>query len=431
MDESAQSIERSLPPDQNQIPAPASSQSQTPNIFAFLDTVGYETDEFGRRIQSPQDGLDGMTLTSAGARILGNGLQVGAALGAEFQSETQHQRVGKAFAKLGELDQRLNQVSETLQDPDSNEPRQQAARTVKPRKKVVEQDSTDPAENSLQPSLGSILTHSLEQFDERVQHLEQQIGILPPSRSPHLDPHLSINQKIDRIEAAIQHLSDRLDRIEQWVEQNSVTHPQQPKIEGEIVAEKLQNFIEARAQHLDKSPQEPVVTTLGKLSLSQDRDSITLSIESDRYDEKFAATHTPEGWTITRNDLTSNESDRLLKLPQTPEAYRGWAASKVLISELSQSFPEQFNQESGVLNWEDDHAKYQMKIQLQADQSRAIAVERLSGDDRDTVLTARITPDRITDIDHSELNPDITEYQAKVLRSQRTHESKATHQLAQ
>jgi hypothetical protein len=430
MDESTQAIERSLPPDYTQTLSSVSSQSQAPNIFAFLDTVGYETDEFGRRIQSSQDGLDGMTLTSASARILGNGLQVGAALGAESQNETQHQRVGKAFAKLGKLDQRINEISQTLQNSAANEPTQQAA-NPQAVENAVESAIEDTSKNSLQPTLGSILTHSLQQFDERVQHLEHQIGIPPPSRSPQLDSHLSINQKLDRIDAMLQHLSDRLDRVEQWVDQNSIAHPPQPKLEGAVIAEKLQHFIEARAQHLDKNPQEPVITTLGKVSLSQDRDSITLSIESDRYDDKFAATRTPDGWTIIHNDLTPNEADRLLKLPQTPEAYRSWAVSKVLISELSQSFPEQFNQESGVLNWEDDHAKYQMKIQLQEDHSRAIVVERQSEDSRDTILIARITPDRITEIDHSELNPDITEYQAKILRSQRTQEPKATHQLAQ
>jgi hypothetical protein len=253
-------------------------------------------------------------------------------------------------------------------------------------------------------------------------------------------------------------MSDRLDRLEQWVERvQASTQTQSPKaeetaiaqqkpvvelaqapelsqtskIEGVAIAQKLQNFVESRAQSLDKSPHEPVVTTLGKVSLSQDHQSISLSIESDRYDEKFAATYTSDGWTITRNDLTQSESERLLKLPQTSEDYRGWIASKTLISELAQSFPEQFNQPLGVLTWEAENAQYQMTIHLNEDDSREIAVEQHSGDDRHTVLIARITPDRVTEIEQSRLNPDITEYQANVLRSQRAYESKSTHQLAQ
>jgi hypothetical protein len=166
MDESATAPDRSsLSAPKPPLTKPAiSSQPQTPNIFSFLDTVGYETDEFGRRIQSPQEGLDGVTLTRADARILGNGLQVGAALGAEFQSETQHQLVGKAFVKLGELDQRIDRLSQTLQPPTPNKPKRKTAQTqtvqtqtVEPSKNPVEQSTRGPTENSLQPTLGSIL----------------------------------------------------------------------------------------------------------------------------------------------------------------------------------------------------------------------------------------------------------------------------------
>jgi hypothetical protein len=467
MNEPVSSRDRSLPSDHNQAPEPLSPPDRSSDIFSFLHTVGSETDEFGRRLQYSQDGFDGMTLTGAGARILGNGLQLSAALGAELHGEMQHQRVDRAFEKFGELDQRLNHLSRTLQAEGLGEQRQNEAKRgiAKPQKKIVEpaaHEELESAKRDSQPTFDQVLIHPLQQFDQRLQNLEKQVGVSPPSQVVRIDPNLSINQKIDRIEAALTQMSDRLDRLEQWVdrvqaiaqtqpptsqesaivEENPVVdqaqtqfpesvpvHPQ--KIEGVAIAQKLQNFVESRAQYLDKSPHEPVVTTLGKVSLSQDQDNTFLSIESDRYDEKFAATRTSDSWTITRNDLTQNESERLLKLPQTPEDYRGWIASKTLISELAQSFPEQFNQPLGVLTWEAENAQYQMTIHLHEDDSREIAVDRQSGDDRQTVLTAKITSDRVTEIEQSQLNPDITEYQANVLRSQRAYESKTTHQLAQ
>jgi hypothetical protein len=459
MNESVYSPDRFLPtdPDQNQASAPLSPPTKSPDIFSFLNTVGFETDEFGRRLHYPHDGFDGMTLTGAGARILGNGLQLSAALGAELQNEIQHQRVDKAFEKFGELDQRINTLSHTLRSENLGEQRQNEGNpgTVEPQKRIVEPPvlaASQPTETISQSTFDQVLSHPLQQFDQRLQKLEKQVGISPPSQVVQIDPNLSINQKIDRIEAALTQMSDRLDRLEQWVERVQAlaqTHspkaeetaitPQEPvvepsqtsKIEGVTIAQKLQNFIESRAQSLDKSPHEPVVTTLGKVSLNQDHNSTFLSIESDRYDEKFAATRTSDDWIITRNDLTQSESERLLKLPQTPEDYRGWIASKTLISELAQSFPEQFNQPLGVLTWEAENAQYQMTIHLHEDDSREIAVEQQSGDDRHTVLIARITPDRVTEIEQSKLNPDITEYQANVLRSQRAYESKTTHQLAQ
>jgi hypothetical protein len=465
MNESVYSPDRflSTDPDQNQASTPLSPPTKSPDIFAFLNTVGFETDEFGRRLHYPHDGFDGMTLTGAGARILGNGLQLSAALGAELQSEMQHQRVDKAFEKFGELDQRINNLSQTLRSENLGEQRQNEGNpgTVEPQKRIVEPPvlaTSQTTENISQPTFDQVLSHPLQQFDQRLQKLEKQVGISPPSQVVQIDPNLSINQKIDRIEAALTQMSDRLDRLEQWVERvQALAQTQSPKaeeaaiaqqepvveltqapelsqpskIEGVAIAQKLQNFVESRAQSLDKSPHEPVVTTLGKVSLSQDHHSTSLSIESDRYDEKFAATRTSDDWTITRNDLTHSESERLLKLPQTSEDYRGWIASKTLISELAQSFPEQFNQPLGVLTWEAENAQYQMTIHLHEDDSREIAVEQQSGDDRHTVLIARITPDRVTEIEQSKLNPDITEYQANVLRSQRAYESKTTHQLAQ
>jgi hypothetical protein len=465
MNESVYSPDRFLPtdPDQNQASETLSPPTKSPDIFSFLNTVGTETDELGRRLHYPHDGFDGMTLTGAGARILGNGLQLSAALGAELQNEMQHQRVDEAFEKFGELDQRINNLSHTLRSENLGKQRQNEGNpgNVESPKRVVEPPilaTSQPTGNVSQPTFDQVLSHPLQQFDQRLQKLEKQVGISPLSQVVQIDPNLSINQKIDRIEAALTQMSDRLDRLEQWVErvqalaqtqspkteetaiaqQEPVVEPTQTpelsqtsKIEGVAIAQKLQNFVESRAQSLDKSPHEPVVTTLGKVSLSQDQHSTSLSIESDRYDEKFAATRTSDDWTITRNDLTQSESERLLKLPQTPEDYRGWIASKTLISELAQSFPEQFNQPLGVLTWEAENAQYQMTIHLREDDSREIAAEQQSGDDRYTVLIARITPDRVTEIEQSQLNPDITEYQANVLRSQRAYESKTTHQLAQ
>jgi hypothetical protein len=473
MNEPVYSRDRSfaIESDTNQAPEALSPPEQTPDIFSFLNTVGAETDEFGRRLQHSPDGFDGMTLTGAGARILGNGLQLSAALGAELNSEMQHQRVDRAFEKFGELDQRLHHLSRALQAEDLGEPRQNEEKRgiAKPQKKIVEPAAHAAAtstERTAQLTFDQVLTHPLQQFDQRLQKLEKQVGVSSPPSLVQIDPNLSINQKIDRIEAAITQMSDRLDRLEQWVERVQSSAPTQPsnteenaiahedpagdpaptqtenqvqesipapsqKIEGVAIAQKLQNFVESRAQYLDKSPQEPVITTLGKVSLTQDSNSTTLSIESDRYDEKFAATRTDDGWTTTRNDLSPSEAERLLKLPQTSEEYRGWIASKTLISELAQSFPEQFNQPLGVLSWEAENAQYQMTIHLHEDHSRQILVDRQSGDDRQTVLAAKITPDQVTEIEHTELNPDITEYQANVLHRQRAHESKTTHQLAQ
>jgi hypothetical protein len=441
MNEAVNSTDRFLPTDSDQTPAARarSTHPRPPGIFSFLDTVGYETDEFGRRLHPPQDGFDGMTLTGASARVLGNGLQVSAAFGSELQNVQQHRRVNQAVEKLGELNQRMSKLNETLPETTVNErDLQKAAPLIAKHRRTAEgqvrSSESQPIEETPHPTVDRVLTHPLRKLDQQMKGIEKKARILSPSQPLQIDPNLSITQKIDRIETALKHLSDCLDRLEQVIYQEPAQAPvqiQQPKIEGVAIAEKLNNFVEARAKQLDKSPQEPVVTTLGKVSLNQTQDSSTLSIESDHYDEKFSATRTKDGWATTRNDLTQSEAERLLKLPQTPEEYRGWIASKMLISELQQSFPEQFDQTSGVLSWETENSQYQMKIHRHPDQSRDIRVDQQLEEGQKTVLSARITPDQVTEIHHSELNPDVTEYQAKVLRSQRTHESKNAPQLAQ
>lgn len=458
-------------PDQIERKARASSppSQEKSSIFPFLNTVGYEVDDFGRRLVEPHSDFDGFDAISSSAKALGSGLPLGAAIGAHLE-ENQQTRIENAIEKIGELDHRINKLHEQkpvdeqerripkpiLADSKRDTPRQ----VVSP--ELPQQEETSP------PTVDAF-SQSLQQLDQRLKKLEKIVSIPQPTPLLKIDSKLSINQKLDLIETALNQLSNRVGKLEQvaaegQAQQTKTVRKEQveeaieevadqvvkeqveeaaeeqtqppktdrvletiPKIEGVAIAQSLQNFVEARAKYLDKSPEEAVVTTIGRLTLSQGEGRPNIALKSDRYDDKFAATLTEDGWRTTRNDLTADESKRILNLPQSPEDYQSRSATRTLIAELKQAYPEEFNQENGVLKWklpiEGQEAIYTMSVHLNPDQSRDITVNQQFNEEEKTVMSAKINPDQSIDVSHSELNPEITQSQSQSLRNERLQAS--------
>jgi len=466
-------------PDQIERKARASSPASKDksSIFPFLGTVGYEVDDFGRRLVEPHSDFDGFDAISSGAKALGSGLQLGAAIGAHLEEKNQQTRIENAIEKIGELDDRIKKLKE--QEPVDERER----RIPKPILANSERDAPEPvASSELQrqketsPPTVDAFGKSLQQIDQRLKKLEKRDISLPQyAPLPQIDSKLSLNQKLELIETALNQLSDRVDKLEQVADQQQTRQPkiaheeqveqtteavatdqvddqvdeqvtaevaeeeaankpeQPPKIEGAAIAQSLQNFVQSRAEYLDKSPEEAVVTTIGQLTLSQEEGRPAISLKSDRYDDKFAATLTADGWRTTRNDLTPDESKRILNLPQSPEDYQSRSATRTLIADLKQAYPEQFNQEDGVLKWklpiEGQEAVYTLDIHLNPDQSRNITVNQQFNGEEKTVMSAKINPDQSIDVSHSELNPEVTESQSKFLRNERVQASTQDKQV--
>ena len=446
-------------PDQIERKARASSPASKDksSIFPFLGTVGYEVDDFGRRLVEPHSDFDGFDAISSGAKALGSGLQLGAAIGAHLEEKNQQTRVENAIEKIGELDQRINKLHE--QEP-VDEPEHRIPKPILAGSKREAPEPVAPSELQRQketsPPTVDAFSQFLQQIDQRLKKLEKNAVIPPSAPLPKIDSKLSINQKLELIETALNQLSDRVDKLEQvaqarqpkiareeQVEESAEEQAQPPKtdraletipkVAGGAIAQSLQNFVEARAKYLDKSPEEAVVTTIGRLTLSQEEGRPNIALKSDRYDDKFAAILAEDGWRTTRNDLTPDESQRILNLPQSPEDYQSRSATRTLIAEMKQAYPKEFNQEDGVLKWklpiEGQEAIYTMSIHLNPDQSRDITVNQQFNEEEKTVMSAKINPDQSIDVSHSELNPEVTQSQSQFLRNERIQASTQDKQV--
>lgn len=440
-------------PDQIESQTRASSPApqDKPSIFPFLGTVGYEVDDLGRRLVEPYSDFDGFTAISSGAKALGSGLQLGAAMGAHLEEKNQQTRVENAIEKIGELDHRINKLreQEPVDERERRVPRPILADSKRDAPEPVASSELQRQEETSSPVVDAF-GKSLQQIDQRLKKLEKNTVIPQYAPLPKIDAKLSIHQKLELIETALNQLSDRVDKLEQVAQarqpkidpeeqvQEAAQQQAQPpktdrasetiaKIEGGAIAQSLQNFVEARAKYLDKSPEEAVVTTIGRLTLSPEEGRPTIALKSDRYDDKFAATLTEAGWQTTRNDLTADQSKRILNLPQSPEDYQSRSATRTLIAEMKQAYPEQFNQEDGVLKWklpiEGQEAIYTMSIHLNADTSRDITVDQQFNGEKKSVMSAKINPDQSIDVSHSELNPEVTQSQSKFLRNERLQAS--------
>jgi DNA-binding protein H-NS len=454
-------------PDQIERKARASSPASKDksSIFPFLGTVGYEVDDFGRHLVEPHSDFDGFDAISSSAKALGSVLQLGAAIGTHLEEKNQQTRVENAIEKIGELDQRINKLhkQEPIDERERRIPRPILANSKRDVPEPVASLEPPPQGEASPPTVDAF-GKSLQQIDQRLKKLEKRdISIPQHAPLPKIDPKLSINQKLALIETALNQLSDRVDKLEQVAAQRQAQQQAQqpkispeepveeaaeeqaqqpktdraletiPKVAGGAIAQSLQNFVEARAKYLDKSPEEAVVTTMGRLTLSQEDGKSAISLKSDRYDDKFAATLTEDGWRTTRNDLTADESQRILNLPQSPEDYQSRSVTRTLIAEMKQAYPEKFNQEDGVLKWklpiEGQEAIYTMSIHLNPDQSRNITVnQQLNGEEK-TVMLAKVNPDQSIDVSHSELNPEVTQSQSQFLRNERLQASTQDNQV--
>ena len=256
-------------------------------------------------------------------------------------------------------------------------------------------------------------------------HLHQDLRRAPLIA---IDPSLSINQKLDLIEQALDHLSDRVERLEQFFSTQQV---------GENVAQSLHSFAKARSNYLGELPDDsdlnpaPIKTSLGTLMVGGDEANRTISIKTTA-ETKFDAVYVKDEdkWIETANNLSRQESEFLLKLPRSVNDYDNWNANRDFISELSKSCPEVFNQESDSFKWETDDFHYTVDISNpNSDKSQDFTIKESSPSASETVVFGKLIPGLGVQIDDSQIASSVLKEKVKSLQSERSLNTKREHQI--
>jgi len=185
------------------------------------------------------------------------------------------------------------------------------------------------------------------------------------------------------------------------------------------VAESLSQFIHARAAVHDLSVDEPIETNLGTLRFTSDEGSvsITQNITLARWDEdlqewefdkeladlhkdnverllnnqaietkgyqisdetiifeqvQFRAKLTDDGWQVTDNSLSTDEQQRITRLPQSEEEYTRSVDAKDLLDYFQHRAPEQFMGDVGSIHWKSESESFDRIFEITKQSDRAV-----------------------------------------------------------
>ena len=416
------------------------------DVFRYAQQVGSDVDDMGRQTRSPHQGFDGYDLSRASLQALGTLIQTGAAIAKSLEDRNQQKRVESALERVVELDDRINNLTpdQTIDKAKSKTPKPIPA----PQKRNAAAQAPIPPDQTLD----GVFNPVLQQIDQQLDNLDRQAGISSDRPLIAIDPSLSINQKLDLIEQALNHLSDRVERLEQFFSTQQVgeAEKEQPEdsigesvssptstIQSSDIAQSLYSFAKARSKYLGELPNysdlnpAPIKTSLGTLIVSGDEDNRTISIKTTD-ETKFDAAYVKDKdkWIETANNLSRQESEFLLKLPRSVYGYDNWNANRDFISELSKSYPEVFNQESDSFKWETDDFHYTVNISNpNSDKSQDFTIKESSPLASETVVFGKIVPGFGVQIDHSDIASSVLKEKAKSLQSERSLNTKREPQI--
>jgi hypothetical protein len=406
----------------------------------YLEKLSNEIFLAGERTRSPYQEFDFYNVLGSGLKALGSALESAAKIAQTAEQKSYVERFNNAFHKLVDLDNRINDLplaeavaSEAgVNEAGVNENQElQSPGTPKPQLRNRPQKGMPPSQ-----TIDSQFNKTLQQFDQKLDALESAAGVNNDRQLIRIDANLPLVQKLELIEQAINILTDRVEKLEQFFSRQQVEEAE----EDTTIAKTLITFAVARSQHLNENAAGVFPTTIGTVEIRAPKeDTVIISIQDEDNDEpKFSAICINDEWTVDRNDLTKADKQRIFEWPQELKAHQITSATKAFISELKQSYPEDFNKDESAVMWAltlpqglpgytegQEIGRYRMSTRLNDDQSRDLILEeQLLDQDRNpseikTVLSVKINSDESIDVKQCDLTFDGLKSQRNALQTTR------------
>lgn len=436
----------------DQIPNQPPSEPEQPEQADQLEelhstqSLGRSLLDFGNRTQTQTPEVDGMTVIGTAASLAGVAVTLGGAFQQalmEGRQQAQNQRLAGLIDRLQDIGDRTSTLEEHLADqqksaaPETQPVTKTKILTDRPSEEAFqapEADSfpdlwfdrdEDSASETAQPPESGVfakekqpsdpLNDSLSIANARLDRLDRLAGIDATYEGKrarfHLDRRAPLSKQLDQLEAAINTLSDRLERLEEVV--LGTQQQSSDAIAPEGVAESLFNYVNSRAEIYKIPPSDPIQTqTLGTIALQEDDDSTTVSVTDETYGVKFEAVKLNSDlgeaptWVITHNDLSPAEAARIVRQPQTPDNYEKQANARELIGYFKRTAPEQFAGQEGGIVWEEKSGEftYSFHITKQPDGGQRITGVNA---DQETVFATQIHPDGTIQAQQSDIPTDL------------------------
>lgn len=181
------------------------------------------------------------------------------------------------------------------------------------------------------------LANATELIGEQINQIEELLDSKDDSEFVpiKIDRQASFNQQLEQIEAAINYLNSRLDRLEEVVE--AMQEQQLGTSEVSEVAQTLADYANARGEVYGIDPELPIQTrSMGTIEVADGGNYIVIQ---DQQDIKFEAVKLDGEWEVTANELSDNETQKLASLPRTAKAYQAHIDGRELVGFLQRKSP--------------------------------------------------------------------------------------------
>lgn len=352
----------------------SASQSQPRSIAEkkpsnLLAQTGHTLEDMGRQIGGGSSEIDGMMMAGSAAQLSGAFVQLGDAILKRIEAERAEAQRERAEAlmerleKIGDRTERLERETESGKE--------EVTAPSADRSGTVIELGAQPEQSSHSEAAADPFAQSFNTAAQRLDRLEQSQGLSREEYPPiEFDHSLPIEAQLNQMEAAIVQFEQRLERIESAMLKQESTISAPPAQE---VADHLANYVQARAQYFSLDPTEPIETrTLGTIEFFNSNGDEMVAIVEPQYGAKFEAVKLGEAWEIRSNDLTPQEAQAIVKLPQTVEAYEAVAQGRELVQHLQKHAPDEFGVEGGKISWREPEFGYQFDIATQSDGSQTV-----------------------------------------------------------
>lgn len=380
-------------------PPPSRPRSTSDQRSNLLTNTGIGLERLGHDVGGNSQEIDGMMLADSSMR-LGSSIAILADL---FFKRLEEARQKAQSEQAEALIEELERVGDRTSALESKLQRQNSQESLSVRATQTNIESSDELTGELtrlsqdsSQEAGSRepdpLKDSFVITGNRLNQLEQSLGINSSEYPPlkfNLDAPIEV--QLDQMESAIHQLNERLETLEASVEKET-TVAQKP--EPETIAQTLANYVQVRAQYYSIPPTESVPTrTLGTIELSYSGDEEVIAVIDPSYGAKFEAVKMGETWEVVSNDLSEQESQVMVGLPQTVEGYESVTQSKELIRYFQQKAPQEFEGDRGKIAWKDRQGKFNYNIDIATGQDGSKTVIGRDQRTEQVVMQAQLRSD--------------------------------------
>lgn len=364
------------------------TEPDKPSMGAILKTtatVSSETDSLSNKPPLALDGvgkglihshldsshpeLDGFDLTNTSTTVIGSALRVGGSIAAavqQFHQQTQNQR----------LQNLQTAIEEASQDTDKIQQRLLNIITVANSEQLPESLQGLQLSSSFTPSLDdpeeenviSALATTTELVTSKLRTLEDYITPTEPSLAVKIDRKGSLSHQLDQMEKVLSHLHSRLHKLDETLialetqfspiqTPTGITAPNQ-------LAQSWLNYMKARnaVYSLPDQTEYTVSTrTMGKVQVSPDY--LLISGENTT-SLLFEATQQNGHWQVTANELSPQQAERILALPQTEADVTKEDTGRGLVNYLQHHVPSLHHKQGNVMTWRDPEETFLYEFEV-------------------------------------------------------------------